>query len=242
MKLRFILVEPKVPENIGASARALKTMGHESLILVNPKCSLTNEALWVAHGSNEIVREAPVFQTLREALEGSDFSVATTAKGRSVRRDPVSSEALHDFLHEKRLPDETVSVVFGREESGLTNEEISMCDISAYIPMQQLYPSLNLSHAVMIFAYELARLQSNETRDDNRPVQEESMSILKGMASSILPALDIPEDGALYGRILERLSYLSPSDVRLMLSIASRLTGKSHHGFRNGPESSKNQK
>jgi tRNA/rRNA methyltransferase len=225
MKIRFILVEPAVPENVGAAARAVKTMGHSELILVNPQCQLDGKALWVAHASEEIVLNSKRFATLAEALEGSDFSVATTAKERKVKCDPVSSRELAAFLASRRSASDTVSVVFGREESGLTNEEVKLCDISTQVPMKQLYPSLNLAQAVMIYAYELSALSLDISGPEGTETDDVPLHLLKERTGKVLTNIEIPVTDARYGRIMERLSLLSPSDVRLLLTVTDKIIG-----------------
>lgn len=226
MKIRFILVEPAVPENVGAAARAVKTMGHSELVLVNPQCQLDGKALWVAHASEELILNAQRFNTLAEALVPSDFSVATTAKDRKVKCDPVSSRDLAEFLFERRGSDDTVSIVFGREESGLTNDEIKLCDISTQVPMKQLYPSLNLAQAVMIYAYELSTLSLKISESGGIEPGDVPLHLLKERAGRVLTDIDIPDEDARHGRIMERLSLLSPSDVRLLLTVTDKLIGK----------------
>ncbi|MBE0675446.1 MAG: hypothetical protein IH591_12365 [Bacteroidales bacterium] len=227
MRLRFILVEPKVPENIGAAARAIKVNGFEDLVLVNPLCPLDGKALWVAHGSDELVRNARISENLREALAGSVFSVATSAKARNVFCEPVVSDDLLTFLSSRINKGDTVSIVFGREESGLTNDEIKLCDISSFIPMKNPFPSINLGQAVMVYAYLLSGLTSAQgkmsTEECDGDRKKASLHLLKNKAGSILTSIGIPEDDSRYGRIMERLSYLSPSDIRLMMSVASKL-------------------
>ena len=231
MNLQFILVEPKVPENVGAAARAIKVMGAGKLLLVNPQCQLDGKALWVAHGSEELVQHAPVFKTLGEALTGSDFSVATSARKRTVKCDPLSLSELKGFLIKNRTKDDTVAIVFGREESGLTNKEISLCDISVFIPMANHYPSLNLAQAVMIFAYELSSLTNAEPtgkspklkKKQSKTQTEAPLHLLKDRAASLLVSTGIHESDARFGRIMERLSHLSPSDQRLMLTVTGKL-------------------
>src|SRR5512138_1190124 len=150
-ELYFILVEPAVPENIGAAARAIKTMGFDRLRLVNPQNYPNDKAFHVAHGSRAILEQAEIFPTLKEALQDISFSVATSAKRRSVRFDGHHAATLPALLEAKKRSVTRAAVVFGREESGLTNSEIGFCDLLSYIPMKRKYPSLNLSQAVMLY-------------------------------------------------------------------------------------------
>lgn len=224
MRTDYILVEPALPENIGAAARAIKTMGNGRLVLVNPLCPLEGKAEWVAHGSDDILHGAPLFDTLQEALKGASFSVATTAKRRSVRCNPLSASQLGPFLRERCSNNQVAAIVFGREESGLTNEEITMCDITSYIPMAQLYPSLNLGQAVMLYAWEMQRCTTEAAAEDSKLADETiSLHLLKERTAVLLKNLGIPPADARHGRIMERVSLLAPGDINLMLTVISKL-------------------
>lgn len=153
MEIFFILVEPAVPENVGASARAIKTMGFHFLRLVNPCDHLSDKARMLAHGSNDILESAQVYSSLQEAAEGLDLLIGTTANlKRSSKQDYHSSENLAAILAKKAAGLKKVGIVFGREESGLTNEELQLCDMASSIPLAAPYPSINLGQAVMIYA------------------------------------------------------------------------------------------
>jgi len=221
MKVHFILVEPKVPENIGASARAIKTMGFNSLILVNPCSWKEGKAKWVAHGSGEILENAVVFKTLDEALKDSDFVVATTARARSVKYDNVPVRKLAGFLKQKSSVIDNLALVFGREESGLTNEEMKLCDIVSSIGMARSYPSLNLSMAVMIYAYELSAPDREENPETDKIPGENSVKVLKTRIRELLLLTGINEDDNRFGRIMERISFLENDDINLLHSICN---------------------
>jgi tRNA/rRNA methyltransferase len=229
MNVRFILVEPKVPENIGASARAIKTMGFRELILVNPVEWREGKSKWVAHGSEDILDEAVVFSSLAEALKGSDFNIATSAKQRTVMEDVVPADRLYEFLNERAPLLPGISLVFGREESGLTNEEIRLCDIVTSVPMIAKFPSLNLSQAVMIYAWELSGL-GRTAESDCRNEPGESLKILKQKSELILDMIGIGREDNRYGRIMERLSFVSGTDLNLFHSVINLLLEKPVNG------------
>jgi tRNA/rRNA methyltransferase len=175
----FVLVEPAVPENIGAAARALKTTGFTQIRLVNPCNHLADEAKWLAHGSNDILEAADVFASLKEALDGVDFAVGTTAKNRSAKADYYTPEAAKGLIFKKSGTISKIAIVFGREESGLTNGELRMCDIASSIPLFAPYPSINLAQSVMIYAYVFSTLKQ---RINNEPGPEK-MLILRRIQS-----------------------------------------------------------
>lgn len=225
MIVHFILVEPAVPENIGASARALKTMGFSSLRLVNPCDHLHVKARMLAHGAQDILEGSRVFHSLEAALDDVDFSVGTTAKKRSVKFDYHNSDILADIISRKRDTIGSLGIVFGREESGLTNEELQMCDIASSVPLEESYPSLNLSQAVMIYAYLLSPLRIIR-KEEPEGTEKQDWAQLKRKAEEALKALQIDENPNLYYRMLERLSLIGKDDVNLFLSLFSRINEK----------------
>ena len=101
MSICFILVEPAVPENVGAAARAVKTMGFTDLRLVNPCDHLGTKAKMLAHASHEILENAKIFNSLADAINDLDFVIATTAKQRWVKLDIIPSNELSKFIEEK---------------------------------------------------------------------------------------------------------------------------------------------
>ena len=155
----FILVEPAVPENIGASARAIKTMGFNNLRMVNPCDFRDGKAQWVAHGSREILDNAGVYKDLETATADLDFIVGTTSKKRRTNQDYYYPDHLKEIISSKQKSINKLGIVFGREESGLSNEELKLCDLISTIRLSRPYPSLNLSQSVMLYAYELSQLK-----------------------------------------------------------------------------------
>jgi tRNA/rRNA methyltransferase len=222
MKIAFILVEPAVPENVGSAARAIKTMGFKDFRLINPCDYLNTKAKMLAHGSNDILENAKVFPSLAEAVTDLDFIVATTAKQRWVKLDIIPSSNLLQFLLDKEDTISNVGIVFGREESGLTNDEISICNRVSTIPLANPYPSINLAQTVMIYAYTLSTLFQavNEVKEIANP---QSFRSLQQKINEALKIADITPEMMIYGRIHERITELNAKDIRLLHSITSKL-------------------
>ena len=158
MRLTIILVAPARAENIGAAARAMKTMGFTQLRIVDSEAHLEPATRWVAHGSGDIIDNINVFPTLADALHDVDFTVATTARSRAKFHYYATPVELVPLLQEKSTWMEHAALVFGREDSGLTNEELALADVLTGVPMVADYPSLNLGQAVMVYCYQLAGL------------------------------------------------------------------------------------
>ncbi len=225
-KIHFILVEPAVPENVGASARALKTMGFKSLRLVNPCEYKSGNAQWLAHASTEVLDDALVFASLKEAIADMDFVIGSSAKARSTKGDHHPAEILPKIISEKQNSIANVAIVFGREESGLTNDELQLCDISTFIPMQTIYPSLNLSQAVMLYAYLLAENNSPSINLDNEKPPAAKFKVLKDELAELLSGTKIESNPNIYNRIFERLALLGDNDINLVLSILAAFKEK----------------
>jgi len=222
MNISFILVEPAVPENVGAAARAIKTMGFSQLVLVNPCDYLSGPASWLAHGSNEILENAVVFSSLNEALKEFDFVIGTSAKKRSVKYDYFPLPNLPELLISKGKTVQNVAVVFGREESGLRNDELKLCDLVTTVPMKTTFPSLNLAQAVMLYAWELSKISS--VNNTELPLKnEESLRALLEKVHAILLETGFKEHSAIFPRILERVSFLNEGDIHLLHSFCNKL-------------------
>jgi tRNA/rRNA methyltransferase len=222
MNISFILVEPAVPENVGAAARAINTMGYTDLRLVNPCNHLDNKALMLGHGSHSILENAKVFDSLKSALFDIDFAIATSAKQRWVKQDIIMSNELGSFLAKKGNTIENVAVVFGGEESGLSNDDIALCDRIASIPIANPFPSLNLGQAVMVFAYSLSQL-NQQSKETDLGTKNHGYKALKDRIINLLNRIGITNSSLVHGRILERLSEVSDEDVNLLHSITSKL-------------------
>lgn len=222
MNISFILVEPSVPENVGAAARAIKTMGFSQLVLVNPCDYLSGPARWLAHGSNEILENALVFSSLNDALNNFDFVIGTSAKKRSVKYDYFPLPKLPELLMSKGKTIQNVAVVFGREESGLRNDELKRCDLVTTVPMKTIFPSLNLAQAVMLYAWELSKISSYENIDLSFK-NEESLRALLEKVHTILLETGFKEQSAIFPRFLERVGFLNEDDIHLLHSFCNKL-------------------
>ena len=152
--IRCVLCGTAHPGNIGAAARALKTMGLSQLVLVAPARFPNPEADWLAVGATDVLRNARVCAGLDEALAGSAFSVACTARPREVAVPMVTArEAAARLVEIART--QPVALVFGNEKFGLTAAEVGKCQLLATIPADPEYSSLNVAAAVQVLAYEL---------------------------------------------------------------------------------------
>ena len=152
--IRVVLCETAHPGNIGAAARAMKTMGLRQLTLVAPQRYPDPQAQWLAVGAADVLQSARTCANLDEALAGSAFTVACTARPREVAVPMVAArEAAARIVEVART--QFVALVFGNEAYGLTAAEIGKCQLLATIPAQPEFSSLNVAAAVQVLAYEL---------------------------------------------------------------------------------------
>lgn len=152
--IRVVLIATSHPGNIGSTARAMKTMGLNSLYLVSPKSFPDSKACEMAAGADDVLEQAVVTDSLEEALAGCTLILGTSARPRGLSLPGLTPASCADLV--SQYSDEThIAVVFGREHSGLTNEELLKCHYHIHIPSNPEYSSLNLSQAVQIIAYEL---------------------------------------------------------------------------------------
>ena len=213
MEIIFILVEPAREENMGAAARAMKTMGFANLRLVNPGNHLGERAFATAHASTEILEQAMVFNTLEDAIFDIDLVVGSAAKHRNVKNDYHWVGDLPKILNEKGGSVNTVAIVFGREESGLSNDELALCHLLTTIPMRSKYPSLNLGQAVMVYAYELSKINLTYSRRKEHAVTIGEYAVARQRLSDLLT--DVGLEMKIQNRIVERFALLGEEDISL---------------------------
>jgi tRNA/rRNA methyltransferase len=153
-RVRIVLVEPSHPGNIGAAARALRTMGLTRLFLVRPKLFPHADAVALASNALEVLDGARVCATLEEALAGTALSVALSARSRDLSHPAQDARAAAAEIVQVATGAE-VALVFGNETAGLSNEDVLKCSRLACIPADPEYSSLNLAQAVQVLAYEV---------------------------------------------------------------------------------------
>ncbi len=155
--IQIILVEPAGALNIGSVARVMKNMGLEKLVLVNPQCDrLSEDARLMAVHAADILEQAQEVPTLPEALKGCHRAIATTARMRSLEGHlETPREALPWLI----FPEQPTALIFGREDRGLSNEELNQAHRFLSIPANPDYSVLNLAQSVAVCAYELYQHQ-----------------------------------------------------------------------------------
>jgi tRNA (cytidine32/uridine32-2'-O)-methyltransferase len=162
-RIRIVLVEPSHPGNIGGAARAMKTMGLHRLAVVNPQRFPDPQAEWRAAGAVDVLDAVEVFGSVDEAIAECHWVVGTSTRSRRIPWPLKAADAVAaDILGQ---PDESrIAILFGRETSGLSNDELQRCHCHLQIPANPAYPSLNLAMAVQVVCYELFKQSGQAPR------------------------------------------------------------------------------
>ncbi|HUI69499.1 MAG TPA: TrmJ/YjtD family RNA methyltransferase [Spirochaetia bacterium] len=157
--VRIVLVRPRDARNVGSACRAMKSMGITSLGIVPDELLDPTQARTLAHNATEVLERAMMYPTLAEAVKDAVLVAGTTRRrGKNRKYFSIFPEQLGERV--AALGAGTVAVLFGNEETGLTDEELSVCHLAVGIPAAKELPSLNLSHAVQIVCYEIFRARS----------------------------------------------------------------------------------
>ncbi|MFM5680217.1 tRNA/rRNA methyltransferase [Aeromonas veronii] len=230
MKLYFVLVAPARPANVGAAARAMKTMGFDAMRLVASRVHEEEEASWVAHGAQEILTQAEAFDTLPEALADMDLVIATTARERGRYQHYLTPGEIREQILSKPSLNK-VAIVFGCEESGLSNEQLAEVDLISYLPLKVSYPSLNLGQAIMLYAYEMSQLMDELNADGAAVVAENfdnagQVRVLKSKTAELLGELGVSQDEKLHQWVMDRVPMLPQRDLNMLHLLCKDLARK----------------
>ena len=159
-----ILVEPQLGENIGAAARAMANFGLSALRLVAPRDGWPSQtALKSASGANAVIERATLFADTPAAVADLHYLVATTARPRDMAKPVLSVEAVARELHGRCSAGQRVGVLFGRERTGLHNDDVALADAIAMAPVDPTFASLNLAQAVLLVSYEWMKTASDQS-------------------------------------------------------------------------------
>jgi tRNA (cytidine32/uridine32-2'-O)-methyltransferase len=191
--IRIVLVNTSHPGNIGAAARAMKNMGLSSLYLVEPKQHPTMEAYRRSVGANDVLDSAVVVSDLNQAISGCLWVAGTSARLRTIEWPILAPrECVQQGI--EHLDQGEIAIVFGRENSGLTNEEMEKCNALLHIPTNAEYSSLNLAAAVQVVCYEfrLALIHEKTIKAKSKKHREDALASsdqLEGMYQHLHDAL-----------------------------------------------------
>ena len=154
-QVKIILIETSNSGNIGSTLRAMKTMGFGSLCLVNPKEFPSEEVTALAANASDLIDSVQVVNSLEEALDGCNLVIGTSSRDRKVPWPNESIASAAPKIIAEADKNNTVAILFGREDRGLTNDELQRCNLHVHIPANEDYPVLNVAMSVQVVCYQL---------------------------------------------------------------------------------------
>ncbi|EHP3507541.1 tRNA (cytosine(32)/uridine(32)-2'-O)-methyltransferase TrmJ [Vibrio cholerae] len=153
-RVKVVLVGTTHSGNIGSAARAMKVMGLSQMVLVDPQCQVDAQAIALAAGASEIALNAQIYPTLEAAVADCGLVVGTSARSRTLEWPMLEPRECGEKLISE-ANQHSVAMVFGRERTGLTNDELQLCHYHVCVPANPEYSSLNLAMAVQLLSYEV---------------------------------------------------------------------------------------
>jgi tRNA/rRNA methyltransferase len=229
--IRFVLCRPSHPGNIGAAARAMKTMGLSDLRLVSPERFPAPEAEWMATNAVDVLKRAKIHATLHEAISDCVGAFALSARGREW--SPQVLDVRNAAMRAREM-DGPVAFVFGNETAGLTNEEMFASQYLVHIPANPEFSSLNLAQAVQVVAYEL-RMAIDVAIPFSRVEKRATVEDLEGLYSHLeeaavasgfmTPASRLRER---WRRLFSRVPALEREEVNILRGLLKALMTAKH--------------
>jgi tRNA (cytidine32/uridine32-2'-O)-methyltransferase len=215
-RLRVVLVETSHPGNIGAAARAMKTMGLRHLVLVAPRVFPSAEATARASGADDLLVAARIVDSLAEAIADCALVLGTTARMRHLEWPVMTPREAAGWCATQPTSHD-IALVFGREQTGLTNTELALCQRAIRIPASPHFSSLNLAQAVQICAYEM-RLQALGAAADQvpPPVEDDPLATTAELAALVEHAK----------RAMAKVDYFDPERPKLLPQRLQRLVAR----------------
>jgi len=222
-----VFVEPESPGNIGFLARTMKNFGLTNLVLINP-CELKNESYFQAMHARDVVHNAQTYDTLENFLDIAkiDSAIGTTGTAGgsyNVARIAITPEQLGDSIKYQG----NVALIFGREGNGLSNQEISLCDIIVSIPTHEYYPILNITHAAAIIFYEIFKREKSYPVDGLEVATKAEKESLIICIEDIIQKLGYPPHktrnaSLVFKRIIER-AFISGREAHTLKGTLRRI-------------------
>ena len=164
--INIVLIETSHPGNIGSVARAMKTMGLKNLILINPRKFPSGDANALSGNAIDILEKAKVYKNLKEAIKDSTFVYATSARVRTIQWPTKNAQDAAEEIVKQVSANKKISIIFGREDRGLTNEELQIANTHIEIPANPEYPVLNIAMSAQIICYEILKASIDTTARD----------------------------------------------------------------------------
>ena len=218
-QINIVLVETSHPGNIGSAARAMKTMGLSELSLVNPKDFPSGDANALSGNARDILDKAKIFKNLKDALIDSHHIFATSSRKRTITWPTYTPKEAALEIDTKLKESQKISIVFGREDRGLTNEELELTNSLIEIPANPEYPVLNLAMSVQVIAYEIFQLldfnEEIEWRDSPLATSDEVQHLITHFIDTAesIDVIDKSNPGKIIKRMQRMFTRLQPDKM-----------------------------
>lgn len=229
-RIRIVMVNTTLSANIGAAARAMKTMGLSDLVLVDPKAFPHGDATALASGAADVLESARVVATLDDAIADCALVFGTSARSRTIPWPLLDVRTATQVAVQDALQNHQVAIVFGREDRGLTNDELALCQYHLTIPVNPVYGVLNVAAAIQVVSYELRMHALMTTNQPALSVTETAhqMPVMARMEWDE-PVVDQASMQQFYQHVeatLADMDFMDPNNPRLLPLRIKRLFGR----------------
>ena len=217
--INIVLVDTIHPGNIGSVARAIKTMGLKRLSLVNPRVFPSGDANALAGNATDILENATLYSSIQDAIKNSTFVYATSARDRSIQWPILNAEQASKEIVEQANSEKEISIIFGKEDRGLTNDELEIANKLIEIPANPEYPVLNIAMSVQLILYEIFKASSNvrprEWRDYPEVNSEQLQRLIKHFIDTAIEidVIDPENPKKIISRIKRMFTRLQPDEM-----------------------------
>ena len=217
--INIVLVDTIHPGNIGSVARAMKTMGLSRLSLVNPRAFPSDDAIALSGNATDVLKNAKIYKNIREAIKDSTFVYATSSRDRSIQWPIKDAASAAKDIHAEVNNDKEISIIFGKEDRGLTNDELENANRLIEIPANPIYPVLNLAMSVQIISYEIFKASSDvklkEWRDYPEVNSEQLQMLIDHFINTAveIDVIDPDNPKKIISRIKRMFARLQPDEM-----------------------------
>ena len=217
--INIVLVDTIHPGNIGSVARAMKTMGLSRLSLVNPRIFPSGDANALSGNATDVLENADTYSSIKEAIKDSTFVYATSSRDRSIQWPILNASSAAEKICNEVNSDKEISIIFGKEDRGLTNTEIQYANNLIEIPANPEYPVLNLAMSAQIICYEIFKFSNNNNVKEWRDYPEVNSEQLQRLINHFIDTaveidvIDPDNPKKIISRIKRMFTRLQPDEM-----------------------------
>ena len=217
--INIVLVDTIHPGNIGSVARAMKTMGLSKLSLVNPRIFPSGDANALSGNATDVLESANIYSSIKDAIKDSTFVYATSSRDRSIQWPIMDASSAAEKISKEVTSDKEISIIFGKEDRGLTNSELEYANNLIEIPANPEYPVLNLAMSAQIICYEIFKASNNDNIKEWRDYPEVNSEQLQRLIDHFIDTavkidvIDPDNPKKILSRIKRMFTRLQPDEM-----------------------------